>query len=934
MSVIYKGSRWYKCDLHLHTTASDCFKDKNITPTDWINAVVEKGLDCIAITDHNTGQAIDAIKEAAKDKDVVIFPGVEITCDTSKIHLLIIFDIDKTQQNIEDFLIKCGINREMFASAEAHSQKSIVEIANIANEEGALIIPAHIDEFNGLGYCAGKMSVKEFLDLNYINAVQVVHKELISPSLDIINDTEIIQKINSYYGNPKIPIGAESIKKAYDSVSLAISKGIKLLTFSDNPDKTEPSKHGIDGIGSKYTWIKMDSMPSLESMRQAFLMSNRTYNCYESPTIPYKEPTLWIRQIRIQNTSLTKKENVFSIDFNPQLTTIIGGRGSGKSSILRFLRGVFNLEKDLEGLDEIFQDHQEFFKKIDSNGRGVLKDNTLIEVYFVRDNLEYRVSYNQSSSPKTIVERWNYTAKQYEMITDIGFMDFFKFEQYSQKQIFSIAQKPNSLRNRIDNAISGMSVNESNYRQKQESYKSLMANKRALAESVKCKGKILTEIKDLESKITILKQSGISGIISQEQHFAEQISHVSTYALHIKNLFNSLNVFYPTLEDCVEFDSSIIDDKYKKDIQTILDDSFHQIVGTKTILQKEIEKLKEFCQNQDARMSDSTLFKDADASHRLFKSKQAELEEKGITDMSDYEKYSQQINDKRNELAQIEKKEEELESLDKKLLQLESECYTARTMLTNSRKTFVDTVINSEKIMVSITPFGDQKDFENQFRRITQKSSGFERGIEYALSLVYSNHGNNIIDGLKTFKQNIHDIHDHRYEGDDYDGRFINMVEALTDGQIDLIDLLYPEDEVEMKYKNRDGKFKPLAVASAGQKTTAVLTFILSFGDSPLILDQPEDDLDNRLVYDLIVDKISKIKEKRQVIIVTHNANIPVNGDAEYIVSMSSEGHNLKIQAEGTVEKSEVKKEICDVMEGGVEAFNTRAKRYLSIKGL
>lgn len=130
----------------------------------------------------------------------------------------------------------------------------------------------------------------------------------------------------------------------------------------------------------------------------------------------------------------------------------------------------------------------------------------------------------------------------------------------------------------------------------------------------------------------------------------------------------------------------------------------------------------------------------------------------------------------------------------------------------------------------------------------------------------------------------------------------------------------------------RDGNFKSLSVASAGQKTTAILSFILSFGDIPLILDQPEDDLDNRLVYELIVDKMCQIKEMRQVIVVTHNANIPVNGDAEYVVSLSSDTHNLKIQAEGVVENDEVKNEICEVKEGGVEAFQARVKRYSNLR--
>ena len=97
---------------------------------------------------------------------------------------------------------------------------------------------------------------------------------------------------------------------------------------------------------------------------------------------------------------------------------------------------------------------------------------------------------------------------------------------------------------------------------------------------------------------------------------------------------------------------------------------------------------------------------------------------------------------------------------------------------------------------------------------------------------------------------------------------------------------------------------------------------------NPLILDQPEDDLDNRLVYQLIVDRLKEAKKKRQIIVVTHNANIPVNGDAEYIISMDSESKYIKILHEGTVESIEIKKEICDVMEGTKEAFEMRSKRY------
>lgn len=83
--ISYKGTRWYKCDLHLHTVASKCFQDQTVTAEQWVDRAIEQGLNCVAITDHNTGASIDAFKEAAKDKNLTVFPGVEITCDSAKV---------------------------------------------------------------------------------------------------------------------------------------------------------------------------------------------------------------------------------------------------------------------------------------------------------------------------------------------------------------------------------------------------------------------------------------------------------------------------------------------------------------------------------------------------------------------------------------------------------------------------------------------------------------------------------------------------------------------------------------------------------------------------------------------------------------------------------------------------------------------------------
>ena len=160
-------------------------------------------------------------------------------------------------------------------------------------------------------------------------------------------------------------------------------------------------------------------------------------------------------------------------------------------------------------------------------------------------------------------------------------------------------------------------------------------------------------------------------------------------------------------------------------------------------------------------------------------------------------------------------------------------------------------------------------------------------------------------------------------------GYFKKEIANLDDSDIDRIMSFIPEDELVVSYRPLAGKtFKPLNTASAGQKTTAILTFILAYGKAPLLLDQPEDDLDNRLVYDLVVKRLKESKSQRQVIVVTHNANIPVNGDADYIVSMDSESEYVKIKYHGTMDNKDIRDEVCNVMEGTEYAFEMRAKKY------
>jgi murein DD-endopeptidase MepM/ murein hydrolase activator NlpD len=125
----------------------------------------------------------------------------------------------------------------------------------------------------------------------------------------------------------------------------------------------------------------------------------------------------------------------------------------------------------------------------------------------------------------------------------------------------------------------------------------------------------------------------------------------------------------------------------------------------------------------------------------------------------------------------------------------------------------------------------------------------------------------------------------------------------------------------------RDGEtFKESTHLSTGQRCTTILPILLTQSERPLLIDQPEDNLDNAFVYETIVRALQTIKGARQVIFVTHNPNIPVLGEAERVFVFSSDGQHSTLKQVGTVDECRV--QIENILEGGREAFLKRKDRY------
>lgn len=157
----------------------------------------------------------------------------------------------------------------------------------------------------------------------------------------------------------------------------------------------------------------------------------------------------------------------------------------------------------------------------------------------------------------------------------------------------------------------------------------------------------------------------------------------------------------------------------------------------------------------------------------------------------------------------------------------------------------------------------------------------------------------------------------------------LNLDSILMLDEVQFDDL--PVIRLNDRPKDQSSKKKELDKLSPGQRCSAILPIILLTGNCPIVIDQPEDNLDNRLIRQVIVNVLANIKLKRQVIIATHNANLPVLGDAEKVIALRGvDEDKCCIEAQGSLDDEEVVRNITEIMEGGREAFQYRQSIYQS----
>ncbi len=134
-----------KVDLHIHTPKSVCYSDQSTTPEQIIDAALANGLEAIAITDHNTVEAVDVIRQTAGNNGLSIFPGVELS--TKGGHVVAIFELDAPVEVLRDFLDYVGVARKGWGDAATVASSGTEEVFHKIQERGGIAIAAHIERW-------------------------------------------------------------------------------------------------------------------------------------------------------------------------------------------------------------------------------------------------------------------------------------------------------------------------------------------------------------------------------------------------------------------------------------------------------------------------------------------------------------------------------------------------------------------------------------------------------------------------------------------------------------------------------------------------------------------------------------------------------------------------------------------------------------------
>lgn len=396
------GSRFRKVDLHVHTPASrdmgPAWRDSQ--PVDLVNLALEKGLDAIAVTDHNTVDWCDAVQESAASTPLTVFPGVEIS--TKHGHLLAIFDPAFPTERIRELLVQSGITAEKNGDLNAASPDDMDGIARRIEDAGGLAIAAHVENPG-----RGLMKFGVHAECLRVGAEKAIR------GFEVPDRTR-----RDYYTQGRM---------------VGLNRRVGCVMSSDCWSQTA-SSHALDAVGSKYSLIKLEHF-TVQSLKQALLDPEMRIRFPDDELLEPRDimECLWIEGGFLHGQLFR---------FSPNLTCLIGATGSGKSFTMELLR--FALEQ------------QAVIPKVATEVNSLLAkclgNRATIYLLLQRDGTHYLVErvFEPSTTYPPTVARLTETGL---VETSVDTRTFFPIKAYSQGEIIEFAREPTARLSLTDDLI-------------------------------------------------------------------------------------------------------------------------------------------------------------------------------------------------------------------------------------------------------------------------------------------------------------------------------------------------------------------------------------------------------------------------------------------------------------------------------------------------
>jgi predicted ATPase len=893
----HNGANYYRCALQVNTPFQDSFKGfdsrhrRNSTAyqRDYALALAKAckkiGVNVIGLCDHNSVEYVETIRHELEQENIFVFPGFEVA-STEGIHILCLFNPDAEVKDLDHLLTELGLRpKERWTKSEGlvprQSPLAFPQIIErVQRQREGICIAAHVENENGLlNECAKTTRAQYFTDSNLLAAQISGRREDLAEFYRKVVDNEL-----PHYHR---------------------QQPVALLNCLDVYNLKELSKPECS------TWIKMTS-PSIEGLWQAFLdpASRLRLLSDQAP-----QPRAELIAIQWQGGFLDGN----AIRFNENLNCLIGGRGTGKSTIIESVRYVLDLAPI--GAD-VRQSQEGILKEVLRSGTRIsllVRSPRPAPCYYLIERTCHEAPIVQDENGHELPIRPR------EILSGVEI-----FGQHEIAEIAKDSAKQYQLLRRFRAPEAADLENR-----KHELSRELETNRLDLAQTEKQTETIaekLTRLPAVEEKLRRYKEHGIDKKLNEQSLLAREEAIVKTSRERLPLFKKALDQLHQNLaQSAAHLENAPAEDLPNADLMERLEEVLAQFYES---AQNHLSEM--------AALYQQTMDELLDISKTWEKRRQATLSEyqKALRELHKYAIDGE-------DFMKLRREYEILLPLQREARKLEQR----RDDLLSSRRELLE---EWEKVKLQLFELDQEaaKNISHELAGSVRANVAREFDLAPLIDLlkehITGRQANVIYERLHEKKLiSLADFVQHIREGKETlceiygfkekEKTLMALAELSEKALREMEELDLPTTihlELNVARQHQTINWKAMADLSTGQKATVILLLLLSESETPLIIDQPEDDLDNSFIAETIIPTLRREKRRRQFIFATHNANLPVLGDAELIIALDATGEgktgSAKIDDDhlGAIDRTSVKLQVEQILEGGKQAFEKRRAKY------